>query len=169
MPKSPPVRGAAHRRAEPAALASVGSSAVTPEIFSAVTTILHQSPALMKTTKTNSPTHEAIALRAHEIWGSRGNHHGFDLEIWLEAEQQLIAGSPGGNGGAHATAPAESAPPAEPSPAGQSSATSPDDLAAKASFQKHAARAPQLQHGKNAPKPAPPESGKPLWDRPHSS
>ncbi len=41
--------------------------------------------------------------------------------------------------------------------------------AAKSRLQKEAARAPQQQHGKDAPKPRPPESGKPVWDKPHSS
>jgi hypothetical protein len=45
--------------------------------------------------------------------------------------------------------------------------TTPQD-AAKAQQQKKAARAPQLP-GKTAPKAAPAESGKPLWDKPHSS
>jgi hypothetical protein len=45
----------------------------------------------------------------------------------------------------------------------------PDEIAAKAAQQKQAARAPQPQHGKNAPKVKPPESGKPIWDKPHSS
>ena len=45
----------------------------------------------------------------------------------------------------------------------------PDEVAAKAEQQKKAARAPQQPHGNNAPKPKPPESGKPIWDKPHSS
>ena len=45
----------------------------------------------------------------------------------------------------------------------------PDELAAKAAQQKKDARAPQQSHGADAPKPKPPESGKPVWDRPHSS
>ena len=45
----------------------------------------------------------------------------------------------------------------------------PDEVAAKAAAQKNAARAPQTPHGKEAPKPKPPESGKPVWDTPHSS
>lgn len=40
--------------------------------------------------------------------------------------------------------------------------------AAKAQHQKKAARAPQLPV-KTAPKAAPAESGKPFWDKPHSS
>lgn len=45
----------------------------------------------------------------------------------------------------------------------------PDEIAAKAEQQKKAAREPQQQHGKPAPKEKPVESGKPVWDKPHSS
>lgn len=108
--------------------------------------------------KTNSPTHNEIAHCAHEIWRARGHPNGFDQEIWLEAERQLTNGSPTPEGIA-----AES-------DAGHLPGTaSPDDIAAKAEIQRSTARAPQLQHGKNAPKPMPAESGKPLWSRPHSS
>ncbi|HEY0944184.1 MAG TPA: DUF2934 domain-containing protein [Opitutaceae bacterium] len=37
------------------------------------------------------PSHDAIALRAAEIWRQRGYPAGQDLEIWLEAERQLFA------------------------------------------------------------------------------
>jgi hypothetical protein len=47
--------------------------------------------------------------------------------------------------------------------------TDPDEVAIKAQLQKEAARAPQQPHGKDAPKAKPPESGKPVWDKPHSS
>lgn len=36
-------------------------------------------------------THEAIALRAREIWREQGCPHNRDLEIWLEAEAELRA------------------------------------------------------------------------------
>ena len=122
--------------------------------------------------KTNSPKHEEIAQRAHEIWNSRGNPDGCDQEIWFEAEGQLKAASPEANGsGSGRSDPShvrsESA--AGHLPRSTASAPNLDDAAAKAALQKNAARAPQLQHGKNAPKPAPAESGKPLWDKPHSS
>jgi hypothetical protein len=41
--------------------------------------------------------------------------------------------------------------------------------AAKAEQQKKEARAPQQLHMKEAPKAKPPETGKPVWDKPHSS
>jgi hypothetical protein len=120
--------------------------------------------------KTNSPTHEDIARRAHEIWNARGNPGGCDIGHWLEAERELAIAAIGAQ-------PSESQPPtpsAAPPAAAHSHATgavapSPDELAAKAAQQKQAARSPQLQHGHNAPKAAPTESGKPLWDKPHSS
>lgn len=37
------------------------------------------------------PSHGAIALRAAEIWRQRGYPAGHDLEIWLEAERELVA------------------------------------------------------------------------------
>lgn len=45
----------------------------------------------------------------------------------------------------------------------------PAEAKAKAEQQKKAARAPQVPHGNEAPKVKPPESGKPVWDQPHSS
>lgn len=101
--------------------------------------------------KTNPPTHEAIARRAHEIWNAQGSPSGGELDHWLEAERELIAAAHGAPAHADAHAP------------------SPDEAAARIELQKTAARAPQLQHGKNAPRPAPPESGKPVWAKPHSS
>ena len=97
--------------------------------------------------KTPPATHEEIAACAQKIWHDRGQPSGSDIAIWLEAEGALHAGSHEG------IAPA----------------ASPDAVAAKASVKKNAARSPQQQHGKNAPQPAPTESGKPLWDKPHSS
>lgn len=46
----------------------------------------------MKTGKTvsNSPLREDVAHRAHIIWEERGRPEGHDVEIWLEAERQLI-------------------------------------------------------------------------------
>jgi len=36
-----------------------------------------------------SPTPEAIAKRAHEIYLARGGSHGCDLDDWLQAEREL--------------------------------------------------------------------------------
>ncbi|MEO7598448.1 MAG: DUF2934 domain-containing protein [Opitutus sp.] len=35
-------------------------------------------------------THDEIAARAHHIWETRGRPSGYDDEIWLEAERQLL-------------------------------------------------------------------------------
>ena len=35
------------------------------------------------------PTHDQIALLAHELWLERGSPEGSDIDIWLEAERQL--------------------------------------------------------------------------------
>jgi hypothetical protein len=39
-----------------------------------------------------SPSHEAIALRAHELYVQSGFQGGRELEFWLEAERQLKGG-----------------------------------------------------------------------------
>jgi len=36
-----------------------------------------------------TPTSEEIAIRAYEIYQSRGGRHGADLDDWLQAEQEL--------------------------------------------------------------------------------
>jgi hypothetical protein len=36
-----------------------------------------------------SPSREAIAQRAHQLFLSRGGVHGHDLDDWLEAERQI--------------------------------------------------------------------------------
>lgn len=40
---------------------------------------------------TPHPSHHAIALRAAELWRQRGYPAGRDMELWLEAERQLLA------------------------------------------------------------------------------
>ena len=47
-----------------------------------------------RTASAPTPTHDEIAQRAREIWNSRGQPAGQDLEIWLEAERQLQASAP---------------------------------------------------------------------------
>ena len=39
-----------------------------------------------------SPSHEAIALRAHELYVQSGFQGGRELEFWLEAERELKGG-----------------------------------------------------------------------------
>lgn len=45
----------------------------------------------------------------------------------------------------------------------------PDEVAAKARLQRKEARAPKMPGGPVALKAAPPQSGKPIWDKPHSA
>ncbi|HWA10079.1 MAG TPA: DUF2934 domain-containing protein [Opitutaceae bacterium] len=105
----------------------------------------------------NTPTQEEVARRAYEIWETEGNPGGRDVEFWLEAERQLTAR----HRHPHAEPVAGSHAPQHPPP------PNPAELAALAHQQRTEARAPHLPH-KPAPKAAPAESGKPLWDKPHS-
>jgi hypothetical protein len=45
----------------------------------------------------------------------------------------------------------------------------PAAVTARIQLQRREARAPKMPRGPSAPKPAPPESGKPVWRTPHSS
>lgn len=132
--------------------------------------------------KTNSPSHEEISQRAQELWRDRGSPEGQDNEIWLEAERQLSlpareTNSPSqtqgrGNGNSQSVPGT-----ADPSTANRDSAgpfatagipSTPAAATAKVTQQKKEARAPRVP-SRTAPKQATPESGKPLWDKPHSS
>lgn len=126
--------------------------------------------------KPNSPTHDAITLRAQEIWNARGAPHGADDEIWLEAERQLATEArettadfsgetrasfdPFGRNRAGTSGKAAAI---------ESGAPDPLETAAKAALQKHAASAPRHPSQRNVPSAPVPTSGKPLWDKPHSS
>lgn len=121
------------------------------------------------------PTHDEIAQRAQSLWDMRGQPHGHDLAIWLEAERQLsidLAGPQSGGLAEPASSPGPmgrllSSPTTEHVPV--SFTPDPDMIAAQAALEKKSARAPRLPTHKNAPHTAPAESGKPLWNQPHSS
>jgi hypothetical protein len=149
--------------------------------------------------KTNSPTEQEIAHRARALWQERGQPTGQDTQIWLEAERQLStpAAAPNlpsptegrGNGKTQA-----GKSPADPKPAdlkpkpvaggqterlrGEMASESEveyqitpapsDDAAIKAALQKRDARTPQ-KPVKTAPQAKPPETGKPVWPKPHSA
>lgn len=51
----------------------------------------NSSSSSVKTEKEarSEPTPEEIALRAYEIFQSRGEAHGADVDDWLEAERDL--------------------------------------------------------------------------------
>jgi DUF2934 family protein len=53
---------------------------------SATTTMIRRKD---KPDGTISPTHEAIAIRAYELYKKSGCRSGCDAEFWLEAEHQL--------------------------------------------------------------------------------
>ncbi|HEX2855246.1 MAG TPA: DUF2934 domain-containing protein [Opitutaceae bacterium] len=131
----------------------------------------------------NSPTHEQISERAQQLWRQRGNPEGQDNEIWLEAERQLSAPARENNapskvqGRGNGNTQGGGSTPADPSTANRDSgspfataglSTTPAGATAKVTQQKKEARAPKVS-AKTAPKTMPPESGKPLWDKPHSS
>jgi hypothetical protein len=132
--------------------------------------------------KSNSPTHEAISQRAQELWEKQGRPQGRDTEIWLEAERQLstttdAANSPsrvkgrGEGNSQRADAPSNrdgTDPTAENVLKHPVGAPGPQEPDARFAQQKKDARAPKVP-AKSAPRPEPAESGKPLWDRPHSA
>jgi len=147
--------------------------------------------------KTNSPTEQEIAHRAREIWHTRGKPTGQDTQIWLEAEQQLRTpvaanNAPSATEGRGNGKTQDSKTPADPKSkdlkpgaAGQTerlrgemasesevefqiTPAPADDVAIKAALQKREARAPQVPHT-TAPHAKPPETGKPVWPKPHSS
>ena len=144
---------------------------------------------------TPAPTHEDVARRAYEIWTAWGNPDGQDMEIWLMAERQLSTPTAAdnapsetdrrGNGNTQ-----KSRTPADPTPgspgnteterlrgefASESAVENmisppiPADDAIRAALQKREARAPINPTTHDAAKAKPPESGKPLWNKPHSA
>ncbi len=129
-------------------------------------------------------THTEVAQRAHQLWQSYGCPADRDTAIWLEAEGQLAAESqkkpvrpgapvpaPNGSEASDATTMVERVQGEMASESAVEYHISPpvsEQDAIKAALQKKEARAPKLPH-KTAPKAAPPESGKPLWSKPHSS
>ncbi len=140
------------------------------------------TPLIMKS---HSPTHEEITQRAQEIWQRYGNPGGRDTEIWLEAERQLTESTENSSqeDSSHYESPRttseskgavkladriKSETAAESIVEHHISPAVSDDAAVKAALQKKDARAPKTPT-KTAPKSQPAETGKPLWDKPHSS
>jgi hypothetical protein len=128
--------------------------------------------------------HEDISQRAYQLWENYGCPDGRDLEIWLEAERQ--------HGGQPSDLDAKGSNHQTPRTGGESndaraltervkaemasqsvveyriSPPIPEQEAIQAALQKQESRAPILPHT-TAPNTKPPESGKPLWAKPHSS
>ena len=138
---------------------------------------------LMNTT-TSTHTHEKVSQRAQLIWQNYGRPVGRDIEIWHEAERQIGGSAPAPKTDGASPEISLPMPKAQGSFASVEQMTSdmaaesvvefhlspalPDREAIQAALQKNEARAPKVPH-KTAPKRAPTESGKPLWNKPHSS
>jgi hypothetical protein len=105
-----------------------------------------------------TPTHEEVAQAARTLWLDSGCAEGRDTENWLKAEQRLVTADE--VSAVIATSADHVAHIPGDSPAEHAEA----EIAAE---QRHEARAPVGAH-KSAPHAKPPESGKPLWNQPHS-
>ncbi|MDB6166399.1 MAG: hypothetical protein JWQ83_1539 [Lacunisphaera sp.] len=132
---------------------------------------------------TKKPSHDEIALRAHQLWKERGSQHGQHEDHWLDAERQLTAAQAleadenhghtpdshvhHGTNTVAGLAEAGSAP-GSATPATISPSPEPDKVHAQADQQKQTARAPQVPHH-TGPARKPPESGKPIYPKPRSS
>ena len=125
--------------------------------------------------------HATVAQRAHHHWHQLGCPPDRDTEIWLEAERQLAAEqraeksdtpgktkSPAPPDAATDIARIKSETAAESTVEFHLSPALSDDQAIQAALQKKIARAPSVPHH-TGPKAKPVESGKPLWNKPHSS
>ena len=110
-----------------------------------------------------APTHETISLQAYGSWQDQGCPDGRDVEIWLEAERMLGAAEPEETFAVNASA--ETA--AESKVEHHLDSAMPEQEAINAALMRAEARAPQVPHHLG-PKAKPPESGKPLWNQPHS-
>ncbi|MBC8011737.1 MAG: DUF2934 domain-containing protein [Burkholderiales bacterium] len=106
-----------------------------------------------------TPTQEEVAHAAHQIWQDKGCVDGCDVENWLEAEH-LLTTSLSASGSAKATVTSDAAP--------VFNEAFRDRAPAEAALaQQHEARAP-ITPKKSTVKAKPPETGKPLWNQPHS-
>jgi hypothetical protein len=112
----------------------------------------------------STPTHDEISLEAQKLWQNRGCPDGCDNEIWLEAERKLMEAPAANTFVARTSAEAASEREVEklPSPIEQ------EQMSTQEALQKENARAPQTPRH-TGPKPKTAETGKPLWNRPHSS
>lgn len=110
-----------------------------------------------------APTHEAISRQAYGSWQDLGCPEGSDLEIWLEAERMLGTAEPEETFAVNVRA--ETA--AESKVEHHLDSAMPEQEAIKVALMKAEARAPQAPHH-TGPKAKPAESGKPLWNQPHS-
>jgi hypothetical protein len=112
----------------------------------------------------STPTHEEISLEAQKIWQNRGCPADCDTEIWLEAERKLMENPAANTFTARTSAEAASESEVE----NLLSPAESEQMSIKAAMQKENARAPQVARH-TGPKAKVAETGKPLWNRPHSS
>jgi len=111
-----------------------------------------------------TPTHDKVSHEAQRLWQNSGCPTGRDTEIWLEAERKLSDGSAPNTFTARTSAEAASESEVE----NLLSPAQSEQMSIQAAVQKEDARAPQVPHH-TGPKAKTPETGKPLWTRPHSS
>jgi len=107
-----------------------------------------------------SPTHEEISERAHRLWEKAGYRNGDADQHWFEAERQLSAAIPEHGGSPPASYPSHAHVLSE--------ASSSHAAEERSSQQRKESRAPVVA-SHTGPRAATPETGKPLWKRPHSS
>ena len=120
------------------------------------------------------PTHDEIALRAHQLWKDRGSHHGEDVGLWFEAERQLNAAAALAADENHGHAPdmhVHAANNGQARPADQAEHSSPESNKARAQSDQHKVTPPARRRSRisTGPAPKPPVSGKPIFPKPHSS
>ena len=111
-----------------------------------------------------TPTHDEISLEAQKLWQNRGCPAGCDNEFWLEAERKLMEAPAANTFVARTSAEAASESEVE----NLLSPAESEQMSIQAAVQKENARAPQVPRH-TGPKTKPAETGKPLWNRPHSS
>ena len=112
----------------------------------------------------STPTHDEITSEAQKIWLNRGCPADCDTEIWLEAERKLTEDPAANTFAARTSAEAASESEIE----NLLSPAESEQMSIQAAVQKENARAPQVPRH-TGPKNKPTETGKPLWNRPHSS
>jgi len=112
----------------------------------------------------STPTHDKISSEAQKLWQNRGCPADCDTEIWLEAERKLTEDPAANTFAARTSAEAASESEVE----NLLSPAESEQMSIQAAVQKENARAPQVPRH-TGPKTKPAETGKPLWNRPHSS
>jgi hypothetical protein len=71
---------------------SVASSRSTTTPTTGTASVRKSKVVSTHTSLPTSPSHEAIAIRAHDLYVQSGFQGGREVEFWLEAERQLKGG-----------------------------------------------------------------------------